>query len=310
MQLNFDATNVAPNLGLVPVPAGIYMCTIVEQEQKPTAKGDAAYLAITWQITEGEFTGRKVFERLNLWNANPTAVEMANGTLSAILRATGKIRVGDSSELLGQSCKVEVSLRGAETNKQTGEVYEPQNRIKAYHSPTGQPLTQIGGAPGGMPCGQPQQAPPQAQGFPPPGAPAPAAFQPPAAAPASGFAPPQSGGMPGWATGQPIAAPVPQASAPVVPAAPLPIKRLTAKANGATMEQFIAGGWTEEAMIAQGYLEVVSPVPAAPVAPPMPPQAPAAPVAQTAPQGTWQPPQGANPVAPGAGGPVAPWAQR
>lgn len=41
---------------------------------------------------------------------------------------------------------------------------------------------------------------------------------------------------------------------PVAPVAPAPVKQMTAKAGGATYEQFVAQGWTDAQMIEQGYL--------------------------------------------------------
>ena len=50
-------------------------------------------------ILEGEQKGRKIFDQLNLVNPNPTTVEIAQRTLSAICHATGKMHVSDSEEL-------------------------------------------------------------------------------------------------------------------------------------------------------------------------------------------------------------------
>jgi hypothetical protein len=50
-------------------------------------------------ILDGEHKGRKIFDQLNLVNPNPTTVEIAQRTLSAICHATGKMQVSDSEEL-------------------------------------------------------------------------------------------------------------------------------------------------------------------------------------------------------------------
>jgi len=80
------------------------------------------------------------------------------------------------------------------------------------------------------------------------------------------------------------AAPVP----PVPNAAPQPAKlQMTAKANGVTLEAYLATpGWTEEMLIEQGLAERVAPQPAAPAPAPTPaapqppvPPTPAAPAA-------------------------------
>ena len=48
-----------------------------------------------------------------------------------------------------------------------------------------------------------------------------------------------------------------------------PVKTMTAKANGATYEAFIANGWTDDKMVEGGYMELVTlaaPAPAPAVA--------------------------------------------
>ncbi|CAK0774724.1 hypothetical protein WCLP8_510004 [uncultured Gammaproteobacteria bacterium] len=50
-------------------------------------------------MLEGEHTGKKLFDRLNLVNNSPSTVEFAQRTLSAICRAAGRMQVQDSEEL-------------------------------------------------------------------------------------------------------------------------------------------------------------------------------------------------------------------
>ena len=50
-------------------------------------------------MLDGPYKGRKLFDRLNLVNANPVTVEIAQRTLSAICHATGRMQVQDSEEL-------------------------------------------------------------------------------------------------------------------------------------------------------------------------------------------------------------------
>ncbi|AUR82098.1 protein of unknown function DUF2815 [Vibrio phage 1.021.C._10N.222.51.F9] len=79
-------------------------------------------------------------------------------------------------------------------------------------------------------------------------------------------------------------APTPAAPVPVPNAAPQPAKlQMTAKANGVTLEAYLATpGWTEEMLIEQGLAERVAPQPAAP-APAPTPAAPQPPVPPTPP---------------------------
>ena len=110
-QLNFDASTVAPQEAFDPIPAGWYPAQIVESEMKAGSKPGSAYLAITLQIMGGDFNNRKVFDRFNLQNANPVAVEIAYRSLSAVCHAVGLIQVADSQLLHGHPLMVKVSVR-------------------------------------------------------------------------------------------------------------------------------------------------------------------------------------------------------
>ena len=64
-----------------------------------TRNGMGQFLWLMLDILDGEQKGRKIFDQLNLVNPNPTTVEIAQRTLSAICHATGKMHVSDSEEL-------------------------------------------------------------------------------------------------------------------------------------------------------------------------------------------------------------------
>jgi hypothetical protein len=95
----FDATGIEPTTAYEILPAGKYRAQIVESEMRVTRNGLGQYLWLMLDILEGPHKGRKIFDQLNLVNANPTTVEIAQRTLSAICHATGKLQVNDSEEL-------------------------------------------------------------------------------------------------------------------------------------------------------------------------------------------------------------------
>ena len=130
-QLNFDASTVAPQEAFDPIPAGWYPAQIVESEMKAGSKPGSAYLAITLQIMGGDFNNRKVFDRFNLQNANPVAVEIAYRSLSAVCHAVGLIQVADSQLLHGRPLMVKVSVRPARVDATTGTAYDASNEVKA-----------------------------------------------------------------------------------------------------------------------------------------------------------------------------------
>ena len=158
-QLNFDASQVAPNTGNPdPVPADWYSAMIDQSEMKPTKDGTGTFLELRFNIVEGQYANRKIYARLNLRNANPVAQEIAYGELSAICHATSVMQLQDSQQLHGQPMKIKVAVRPAKDG------YEANNDIKSYENANA--TTGGGSAPaaGGMPAGfgtQPAQQPAQ-----------------------------------------------------------------------------------------------------------------------------------------------------
>lgn len=95
----FDATGIEPSAAYEVLPAGTYRAQIVESEMRPTRNGMGQFLWLMLDILEGPHQGRKIFDQLNLVNPNPTTVEIAQRTLSAICHATARLQVNDSEEL-------------------------------------------------------------------------------------------------------------------------------------------------------------------------------------------------------------------
>ncbi len=122
----FDAQTVEPNDSFDPLPNGDYLCIITTSEMKPTKAGDGAYLELELQVIEGPYQGRKLWDRLNLNNANETTVKIAKGTLSAICRAVGVLQPKDSCELHDLPVLVKVAC------KKRDDTDELTNVIKSY----------------------------------------------------------------------------------------------------------------------------------------------------------------------------------
>ena len=195
--LNFNASQVAPQRALEPLPTGQYPVVITATEEKPTRAGDGAYLEIEMTITnapDAKFNGRKVYDRLNLKNKNAQAVEIAYSTLSAICYVTGQIQVQDSAQLHGKPFIAVVIKK--ERNDEPGTF---NNEVLGYKDI-------YGNDPG-------KGAPPQQAAQPPQFAPQ--------LAPPPQYAPQPPQGQPAWAPqppqGQPAWAPQPATPAPAAP---------------------------------------------------------------------------------------------
>ena len=86
---SFDATNVAPREAFDPLPPGDYKAMIEGSDVKPTKKGDGYMLKLQWLVLDGQYSGRKIFQNINLANPNPKAVEIGQQELSAVCHGCG-----------------------------------------------------------------------------------------------------------------------------------------------------------------------------------------------------------------------------
>ncbi len=132
----FNAHDVEPTSGFDPIPAGQYVAVITASEMKAAKSGSGSYLELTFAILEGEYKNRLVWARLNLNNANATAVKIARSDLSAICRAVGVMQPRDSAELHNLPLLITVKLKKrADTDELTNEIKKFEPRSAA----TGQP---------------------------------------------------------------------------------------------------------------------------------------------------------------------------
>ena len=65
----FDASSVEPSSGYEVLPPGKYLAQIVASEMRATKDGMGQYLYLEVDVIEGQYAGRKLFDRLNLINA-------------------------------------------------------------------------------------------------------------------------------------------------------------------------------------------------------------------------------------------------
>lgn len=150
----FDASQVPEQQEFTALPEGQYVAIATASEKKDTKAGTGAYLQITFEVLDGPMKGRRLWARLNLWNPNQTAVDIAQRELGALCRAVGVIKPNDSAELHNKPVLLTVSVEVDDRKRES-------NSIKKYEP--------VGGA---------QQAAPQAS------------FVQPATAPAAASAPP------------------------------------------------------------------------------------------------------------------------
>lgn len=135
-KLNFNASEVAPQQsGYEPRPAGEYTMQVVNSDMRTTKSGTGQYLWLEFDILNGPVRG-KYFERLNLFNDNAKAVEIANRQLSAICNAVGLVSLQDSEQLHMKPLKVVLKVSESKDGSlQNTAKYLPLNAAPAAAAP-------------------------------------------------------------------------------------------------------------------------------------------------------------------------------
>ncbi len=122
----YHASQHKPRVGFETIQIGKYAAKIVESEMMPNSSNTGKYLKLTFEITEGEFQGRKVWAQLNLIHPNAQTVDIAKSELSAICHAVGVMDPEDSRDLHDKPMLITV---GMEKRSDTGEL---KNVIRGY----------------------------------------------------------------------------------------------------------------------------------------------------------------------------------
>ncbi len=125
-QLNFDASQVDPSQPVEAIPSDKYNVEITKSELKPTKTGNGSYLELEFTVLDGEYHGRKVWDRLCLNHPTQKTVEIARANLSAICHAVGVLKPRDSAELHRIPLVINVKLKKDES---TGTIF---NEVRGY----------------------------------------------------------------------------------------------------------------------------------------------------------------------------------
>lgn len=132
---SFDVSDDLPEVrtpkSFEPIPSGSYHAMIIDSAMKVTKKGDGEYLQLTFQIADGEHSGRRIWVNLNVSNPNKTAEEIAQKELNAICKAAG-IKSGSKLRETEQLHDVLMNI-GVDLDRKD----QTRNRIVSY-SQTGQ----------------------------------------------------------------------------------------------------------------------------------------------------------------------------
>jgi hypothetical protein len=170
----FNAQQYTPNYGGggEQLPPGKHKVIIVDSGLEPTSSGQGQMLVFTLQVIEGQLTGRKQSDRLNIHHTNQKTVQIANEQLTAYCHVVGQYHIQqDTAELHNKPFWVEI---GWQKNNEPSES-KPDGgytEVKAIYDINGN-------KPGKAAPQQQQQAPLVIPGQPPAGVQPQQAWQPP-----------------------------------------------------------------------------------------------------------------------------------
>lgn len=120
-----------------PVPPGEYPAMIIDSRIDPTKSGKGKTLKLLWQIIDGHFKGRKIFQNLTIQHENLQTQDIALKQLSSICIALGVTKISETGSLHNQPLLLTVDVRAAQGQ------YNAQNDVKKI-----KPLGSVGLTPG------------------------------------------------------------------------------------------------------------------------------------------------------------------
>lgn len=225
---SFNATQVAPDPGIVTMPDGWYDLVILKAPAyEPTNDGNGKRIAAEISVADGPYKGRIVFHNFNVENSSEKAQNIGLAQLSALSHAVGNLIWTETAQLCN------VVFRGRVVKEEAQNGYPEKNKMMAFkhvNDPTAGKPTNATAAPAARPTAPPPAAqtapPPASNGWAPPPAAAPVQAAPvptPAPAPVAAPAPTEA---PAWQP-TPQAWEAPAAAAPTpapAPVAPPPVQ--------------------------------------------------------------------------------------
>ena len=107
----FNAEEIEVSTSYDAIPPGWYPAVITESEMRDTRAGTGRYLALTLELVDCAYAGRRVWTNLNLHNPNEKAVEIAYRDLASICRAIGIMQPRDSEDLHFKKLEVKLAIQ-------------------------------------------------------------------------------------------------------------------------------------------------------------------------------------------------------
>ena len=97
-----------------PVRPGRYMAQVVEADVVDNAKRTGRIMKLVWEIMDGEFSGRKVFQNINFKHDNTKTQEIGRRELDRVVWSCGVTALNDTDDLCWKPCMIKVKIQPAQ----------------------------------------------------------------------------------------------------------------------------------------------------------------------------------------------------
>jgi len=114
--------------GWDPLPPGDYTACVTSTEVKPTKAGNGEYIELTIDIIDGEHSGRKIWERLNVNNPSEQTMQIARSQLNQLATAVSQLPLTDTDQLLEIPFTLHLDIDRKDTTR---------NRVMGYSASGG-----------------------------------------------------------------------------------------------------------------------------------------------------------------------------
>lgn len=109
---SFNASGIQLDTPRQPVPDGTYVARIIESEIKLLKSGNGEGLSLVYEIIEGPYATRRIWQNLNVRHTSQNAQVMAQQQLAGICHAVGMPNgFNETHELHNKPLKIRVKIR-------------------------------------------------------------------------------------------------------------------------------------------------------------------------------------------------------
>lgn len=130
-------THVAPPApSREPLPPGMYQIIVMASDIKQTQAGTGEFIELTLQVVDGEHSGRRVWDRLNVSNPNKTAEDIAKRSLQELCLACGVTELSATEQLHDIPVIAQIDLDRKDPSRNRVLGYKSVGPAKPISQPT------------------------------------------------------------------------------------------------------------------------------------------------------------------------------